>query len=111
MEPFALWTSVACWALWTAGVALRWATNVYQWHWRVLLPASAVLELVAFALFFRAVSGHKPSQHAQLQVVGQPRAAKFEKWVLVVIVATVGLMFTLLANLGAAVYAALYASG
>ena len=36
------WTS---WALWTAGVALRWATNLWLWQWRWLLPASAVLEL------------------------------------------------------------------
>jgi len=23
-----------CWALWTAGIALRWTTNVYRWEWR-----------------------------------------------------------------------------
>src|SRR5262249_32303435 len=28
------------WGLWTTGVAMRWATNVYGGPWRVLLPAS-----------------------------------------------------------------------
>ncbi|HLK33662.1 MAG TPA: hypothetical protein VKT29_11270, partial [Terriglobales bacterium] len=27
-----------CWALWTAGVAMRWAAGVYPWHWRLFLP-------------------------------------------------------------------------
>src|SRR5512146_1432197 len=29
-----------CYGMWTAGVLLRWFTNVYLWHWRVLLPVS-----------------------------------------------------------------------
>jgi hypothetical protein len=56
---FALWRGWTCWALWTTGVALRWIGNVYEWHWRALLPASAVLELCAFFLFFQAVLGHR----------------------------------------------------
>jgi hypothetical protein len=80
MEPFSLGVCSATWALWTTGVLLRWLANIYLWHWRVLLPLSAVLELLAFSLFFRAVSGHKASS-------GQK--AGFEPWVLVVIAGTV----------------------
>src|ERR1035441_7626533 len=43
------WTS---WAVWTAGVSLRWAANVTEYHWRVLLPLSAALQLIAFLIFF-----------------------------------------------------------
>ena len=38
--------------LWTSGVTLRWLASVYQWHWRALLPLSAMLELAAFLIFF-----------------------------------------------------------
>jgi len=38
------------WALWTAGVALRWWVGVEGAAWRFGLPASAVLELAAYAL-------------------------------------------------------------
>ena len=97
MNPFALWTAWACWALWTSGVSLRWLTGVYQWQWHVLLPVSAALETIAFGLFFYSVSGHRP------QDVGKQA---LEKWVLVVITAAVGLLITLLVNLGAALYLA-----
>ena len=35
-----VWVS---WVLWTAGVLLRWVTNLYQWQWREMLPVSAAL--------------------------------------------------------------------
>lgn len=60
MKSFALSVVWSAWALWTSGVTLRWLTGGYQWHWRVLLPLSAVLELAAFVIFFRTVSGHRP---------------------------------------------------
>ena len=50
----------ACWIMWTIGVAMRWTANVYGWQWRLLLPVSALLELAAFVIFFRAVSQHRP---------------------------------------------------
>ena len=31
----------ACLIMWTSGVAMRWAANIYPWHWRVWLPLSA----------------------------------------------------------------------
>ncbi len=90
----AVWSS---WALWTSGVTLRWLTSVYQWHWRVLLPLSAALEIIAFLLFFYSVSGHRPQESGK---------QRLENWVLVVISACVGLLVTLLVNLGAALFLA-----
>ena len=83
LNPFALWAAWTCWALWTAGITLRWLTGVYQWHWRVLLPASAVFELIAFLIFFTSVSGHRPQESGK---------ESLEKWVLVVIAAAIGLL-------------------
>lgn len=98
MHPFALWTAWTCWAFWTSGIMLRWLTGVYRWHWRALLPSSAVLELTAFLIFFSSVSGHRPQNN------GKP---SFETWVLAVITASVGLLATLLVNLGATLFLAL----
>ena len=101
MEPFGLFICSLCWALWTAGVTLRWLANVYLWHWRVLVPLSAGMELIAFAMFFRAVSGHKPAS-------GNSGKAQFEPWVLVVVAGTLGFMGMLLANAAATVYFAIF---
>lgn len=97
MNSFALWTAWVCWVLWTVGVILRWFTGVYQWQWRVVLPVSAALELLAFAIFFHSVSDHRPHDSGK---------QKLDGWVLVVIVAGVGLLLTLLVNLGAALFLA-----
>ena len=77
---FALWRGWTCWILWSTGVALRWIDNVYAWHWRALLPVSAVLELCAFILFFMAVGKHRPPG----------RDKSLDSWVLVVIAGTIG---------------------
>jgi hypothetical protein len=61
-HPFEMSGAWATWGLWTAGVTLRWLTNIYQWHWRVLLPLSAALELAAFLIFFGTISGHRPQE-------------------------------------------------
>lgn len=101
MESFALSLCWATWALWTTGVLSRWLANVYLWHWRLLLPVSAGLELIAFVLFFHTVSGHK-----------QPsgRSSRFEPWVLLVITGTLGFAVMVLVNAGAATWLALYGS-
>jgi len=96
-QPFEISVARVTWALWTLGVALRWLTNVYQWHWRALLPLSAALELLAFAIFFRTISGHRPQDSGK---------EKLEKWIFVVIAGSVGLLLTLLVNLGVALYLA-----
>src|SRR5215475_837482 len=84
-----------CWTMWTAGVALRWSANVYLWHWRTLLPLSAGLELAAFLIFFRAVSGHRTEGS---------REERFAAWIWVVISASVGLLFVLVTNLAGCIY-------
>ncbi len=86
------WTS---WLLWTSGVALRWATNLWQWQWRWLLPASALLELAAFLLFFATVRKHRPTAQAP---------SSRPVWMMVVIAGSMGFLASLLANLAAAVY-------
>jgi hypothetical protein len=50
--PFAAGRGWASWILWTGGAAARWAANVTEWEWRLLLPLSAFLQLAAFGIFF-----------------------------------------------------------
>jgi hypothetical protein len=88
----------ACWVMWTIGAVVRWAANVYTWHWRLLLPLSGVLELAAFLIFFSAVSQHRPEDSGK---------SRLEPWIWVVISASTGLMLTLIANLAACFYLAL----
>jgi uncharacterized protein involved in response to NO len=88
----------ACWAMWTIGVAVRWAANVYTWEWRLLLPLSGILELAAFLIFFKAVSQHRPED---------PGKKRLDPWIWVVISASTGLLLSLIANLAACVYLAL----
>lgn len=95
MPSFALSTVWSSWVLWTSGVSLRWVTGVYQWHWRTFLPLSAALELLAFQIFFRTVSGHRPQESGK---------SKLEEWVLVVVAGSVGLLLALLINFGVALF-------
>ena len=96
-QAFGLWVVGVAWGLWTSGVALRWLANVYRWHWRILLPLSAALELAAFVIFFRTVSGHRPQDSGK---------ENLDQWVFVVIAGTVGLLLSLLVNFGSAAYLA-----
>jgi uncharacterized protein involved in response to NO len=98
LSSFALSAVWSSWVLWTSGVTLRWLTSVYQWHWRTLLPFSAALELAAFVIFFRTVSGHRPQDSGK---------TKLEEWVFVVIAGSVGLLLTLLVNFGVTLFLAL----
>jgi uncharacterized protein involved in response to NO len=86
MNPFGLSVVAVAWALWTLGVTLRWLSTVYLWQWRFLLPLSALLEVAAFLIFFRTVSGHRPPD---------PGKTKLNEWVYVVIAGSVGLLLTL----------------
>jgi hypothetical protein len=97
LKPFALWKGWLSLALWIVGVTSRWFANVYPWHWRVLLPVSAALELLAFLIFFRAVVSHRPAS-------GTPKP--WEPWIFVVVAATMGLLTSLLLNLGASIHLA-----
>ena len=100
LKPFALWSAWLTWPLWIIGVALRWFSNIYPWHWRVALPFSAVLELAAFLTFFQAVSSHRSLRGSKKSL---------EPWIIVVIAATLGLFASLLLNLGASFQLALHA--
>lgn len=88
-------TAWICWGMWTTGVALRWAANVYLWEWRFLLPLSAFLELGAFLIFFRAVSQHRPEASGK---------EKLGPWIWVVISASLGLLLVLVVNLGGCLF-------
>lgn len=92
-------TGWACWALWTFAVSLRWASTVFLWQWKTLLPFSAVLELVAFLLFFRMVSRHQTAA---------PDKTRLELWIWVVISATAGFFLVLATNLAGCVYLAFH---
>ena len=96
MGSFALAPVWYAWVLWTFGVALRWLGSVYVWHWRVLVPGSAVCELAAFLIFFGTVSGHR----------SEGEEKRLEQWVFVVIAGALGLLLTLLVNVGATFYLA-----
>ena len=96
-HPFGLSPVGVAWGLWASGVALRWLANVYQWHWRILLPLSAGLELAAFVIFFRTVSGHRPLDSGK---------ERLDEWIFVVIAGTVGLLLSLLVNFGSAAFLA-----
>ena len=85
---------LACFLLWTVGVALRWTANIYGWHWRVLLPFSASMELLAIVLFLTAASQHKLPE-------GGPKNTqrpKVELWMTTVLVGTAGLTVAILFN-------------
>ncbi len=85
---------LVCFVLWTLGVALRWTGNIYGWHWRILLPVSAGLELVAMALFLSAASRHKLPEQSQ-PTAPKPRV---ELWMISVLIGTVGLTAAMIFN-------------
>jgi len=56
-SPVAAWTT---YALWTAGVAMRWAAGSWPWQWRLLFPLAGILELTAAVVFVVSVYAPKP---------------------------------------------------
>lgn len=87
-----------CWGLWSIGVALRWGATVYLWEWRLLLPLSGVLELAAFLIFFRIISGHRPRN---------PAKQGLEPWVWAVLTATIGFLGLVGMNVAGSLYVSL----
>ncbi|HEY9869291.1 MAG TPA: NnrS family protein [Candidatus Obscuribacterales bacterium] len=85
-----------CWGLWTAGVALRWIADMYSWQWRVLLPVSSLMELLAVTLFLiQSARGHK------LALIVK---RKIEPWAVLVLGGTAGLALTVGFNVGECLY-------
>jgi len=85
---------LACFALWTSGVAIRWGANIYGWHWRVLLPISAGLEVMAVLLFLAAASHHKLPSSSQ----GKQAKPRMELWMVSVLLGTAGLTAVVIFN-------------
>lgn len=90
----ALRLPLACFVLWTLGVGLRWLASIYGWHWRVLLPVSAGMELAAVLLFLSAARRHKLPEAAH-STAPKP---KIEPWMTTVLVGTAGLAAAILFN-------------
>jgi hypothetical protein len=91
----AAWTA---WILWTVGIAMRWTGGVTAWHWRILLPLSGALQLIACLLFYLAVRRHRPADPERRR----------EAWIVVVIAATIAFLVAVAANCAALTYLALY---
>lgn len=101
LPAFAVSRGWTCYALWTSGVAVRWASGVYPIGWRVSLPLGSILEVAGFLTFFFTIAAHRPS--------GPPK--KKEPWMLVVIGSTIGFLASLVVNLAVAVTIALRGDG
>jgi uncharacterized protein involved in response to NO len=94
LPTFAIPRGWTCFALWTAGITLRWFEGVVGWQWRILLPFSAFLELAGFILFFQTVSGHRPAAPVDAHA-----AVSRKPWMFLVIGSTFGFLLTLVMNL------------
>ncbi|MEO6828528.1 MAG: NnrS family protein, partial [Acidobacteriaceae bacterium] len=86
------------WGLWTLGVTLRWVGGVTGWHWRILLPLSGLLQLIAFIFFFRSVRRHRPAAPKK----------RMETWMQLVMAGTVVFLVMMIANFAALMRLALY---
>jgi hypothetical protein len=106
IPEFAISRAWASWAFWTLGVTLRWATNLWLWQWRWLLPASALLEVCGFLVFFVTVSGHRTEASRTQQGVGGRQV-----WMIAVGVGSIGFLASLAANLIVTVQAATTGAG
>jgi hypothetical protein len=85
---------LVCFSFWTSGVAMRWFANIYEWHWRQLLPVSAGLELLAVLLFLVAASRHKMPEPSQ----GMQDKPRMELWMVSVMLGTAGLTAAVIFN-------------
>jgi uncharacterized protein involved in response to NO len=94
LPSFSVGRGWVCRGLWTGGVVARWAANVCLWQWRILVPLSAVMELAAYAIFFRTVSRHRPR--------GKPGGK--QTWLPLAVAASTGLLLALVLNLASAAW-------
>jgi len=97
---------ITSFTLWTSGVAMRWSANVYGWDWRLLLPLSAALELIALSLFLRSASQHKMPAPAQ----GETHTRGMEPWMVSVLLGTTGLAAAVIFNFIVCLRLALYSA-
>ena len=88
-----------CWGLWTAGLSFHWVSRAFQWHWRILLPLSGLLELLAILLFLRAARQHKlPSSSTG--------SGRIPLWMQSVLLSNLALLLAILLNFVEACYLA-----
>lgn len=78
------------WSLWTLGVSLRWLAGVVRWEWRIMLPLSGLLQLVAFLFFFYAIRRYGP----------KATSTEPEAWMRMIATSSIGFLLTLTVNLG-----------
>jgi hypothetical protein len=93
-ERSAIRLPLACFVLWTLGVAMRWFANIYEWHWRSLFPISAGFELIVVLLFLAAASHHKLPEPME----GKHAKAPMELWMVSVLLGTAGLAAAVIFN-------------
>ncbi|QNI35835.1 hypothetical protein [Edaphobacter albus] len=87
-RKFPLVTGWWVWSLWLIGIGLRWWSGITTWHWRVLFPLGAILQCIAFVLFFISVRRHRP----------RATSYKPEVWMQIVAASTVTFFITLIVN-------------
>jgi len=95
---FPVRTGWIAWSLWTLGIALRWVGGVTDREWRILLPLSGFLQLVAFLLFFRSVRRHRPANSSH----------RTETWMRMVIGGMIGFLAAMIVNFTVLTRVALY---
>lgn len=78
------------WCLWTTGIVLRWLAGILLWQWRVMLPLSAALQMTGFLIFWYVLRKYGPKAASDQR----------EKWLYVVLAATVGFLLVLMVNFG-----------
>ena len=98
-----------CWTLWTLGLTLHWLAAAYLWHWRIMLPASGVLQVAASLLFLRAASEHKLPDAADVRKE-ERRKPRIEPWMQMVLVSNAALVLALVINLVVSIRLALHGS-
>ena len=94
LKPFALREGWLRLALWTVGVTSRWFANIYPWHWRVLLPCLGGTRTSCLPHFF---------QSCRKSPAGERITGTWEAWIFLVVAATMGLLTSLLLDLGASI--------
>ncbi len=97
---------ITCWGLWAAGLTLHWLAGAYLWHWRITLPLSGALEVVAMLLFLYAASQHKLPEPAAASAAGKARS-RIEPWMQTVLVSNGAMFLALAINFGIGVRLAL----
>lgn len=81
------------WILWTTGISLRWIGGVTDWEWKILLPLSGLLQLIAFLFFYRAVRRHRPNNPNP----DKPRPRR-EMWMKIVLGGGLAFLLAMIAN-------------